>query len=105
VIGEAGVGYMLDRDYVVRPLMFDSEELEALMLGAQMVESWADPALAKAARQALNVESHLGRERLEAMVCVGHPESSGPDQKGGSNHQKTSVGHSQCRRATGHRRV
>ncbi|MCG8435477.1 MAG: HTH domain-containing protein, partial [Gammaproteobacteria bacterium] len=39
VIGEAGVGYALDRNYVVRPLMFEVEELDALALGAQMVES------------------------------------------------------------------
>jgi predicted DNA-binding transcriptional regulator YafY len=30
VIGEAGVGYVLDRDYTVRPLIFDTEELDAL---------------------------------------------------------------------------
>ena len=28
VIGEAGVGYMLDRDYLVQPLMFEVEELD-----------------------------------------------------------------------------
>lgn len=54
VIGEAGIGYMLDRNHIVRPLMFDVEELEALILGAQMVESWGDPDLAKAARRALD---------------------------------------------------
>ena len=54
IIGEAGVGYMLDKDYLVRPLMFGVEELDALMLGAQMVESWGDQALATAARQALD---------------------------------------------------
>ncbi len=54
IIGEAGVGYLLDRDYLVRPLMFDVEELDALALGAQMVESWGDRAIAKAARQAID---------------------------------------------------
>lgn len=54
VIGEAGVGYMLDRDYIVRPLMFDMDELESLILGAQMVESWGDADLAKATRRALD---------------------------------------------------
>lgn len=52
--GEAGIGYLLSRDYVVRPLVFDVEELEALALGAQMVQSWADPAMAQAARQSLD---------------------------------------------------
>ena len=54
LIGEAGVGYLLDRDYLVRPLMFDVEELDALTLGAQMVASWADPAIARSARQAID---------------------------------------------------
>ncbi len=54
IIGEAGVGYLLDRDYLVRPLMFDVEELDALALGARMVESWGDRAIAKAARQAID---------------------------------------------------
>lgn len=54
VIGEAGVGYMLDRDYIVRPLMFDMDELESLILGAQMVESWGDADLGKATKRALD---------------------------------------------------
>lgn len=54
IIGEAGVGYILDKDYVVRPLMFDVEELEALMLGAQMVRSWSDDAFGKSAKSAMD---------------------------------------------------
>ncbi len=54
IVGEAGVGYLLDKDYLVRPIMFDVEELDALALGAQMVESWGDQAIAKAARQAID---------------------------------------------------
>lgn len=52
--GEAGVGYLLSPHFVVRPLLFGDEELEALALGAQMVQSWADPAMAQAARKALD---------------------------------------------------
>ncbi|MEM8680508.1 MAG: YafY family protein [Planctomycetota bacterium] len=54
IIGEAGVGYLLSRDYLVKPLMFDVEELDALSLGAQMVESWGDAALARSARRAID---------------------------------------------------
>ena len=54
IIGEAGVGYMLDKNYVVRPLMFAVEELDALMLGAQMVQSFGDKELAMAANQAID---------------------------------------------------
>jgi predicted DNA-binding transcriptional regulator YafY len=54
IIGEAGAGYTLDKAYVVRPLIFDIEELDALMLGAQMVQNWGDSAIAKAAMSAIN---------------------------------------------------
>jgi predicted DNA-binding transcriptional regulator YafY len=47
--GEAGVGYVMQRGYDLPPLMFTEEEIEALVLGARIIESWADPALAKAA--------------------------------------------------------
>ncbi len=54
IVGEAGVGYVLDRDYTVRPLIFDVEELDALALGAQMVGSWGDRDIARAAKQAID---------------------------------------------------
>ncbi len=54
IIGEAGVGYMLSQDYQLRPLMFGLEELDALMLGAQMVKSWGDDSIAQAASQAID---------------------------------------------------
>ena len=54
IVGEAGVGYVLSRDYLLKPLLFDVEELDALSLGAQMVESWGDAAMARSARRALD---------------------------------------------------
>lgn len=54
IIGEAGMGYILDKDHIVRPLMFDVEELDALMLGVQMVKSWGDPELSKSAQSAID---------------------------------------------------
>ncbi len=58
--GEAGVGYTLGKGYDLPPLMFDREEIEALSLGARIVESFADVELARAARTALSkVESVL----------------------------------------------
>ena len=51
--GEAGVGYALHKTFELPPLMFDNEETEAILLGARIVQSWADPALAAAARRAL----------------------------------------------------
>jgi len=46
--GEAGVGYIL-RGYDLPPIMFNEQEIEALVLGVRIVESWADPELAAAA--------------------------------------------------------
>src|SRR5690606_19613210 len=49
------------------PLMFDREEVEALVLGARTAEAWGDSVLAGAARSALaKIEAVLprGRERL-----------------------------------------
>src|SRR5207244_8961200 len=44
-----GVGYILRPGYDLPPLMFDQPQLEALVLGARIVESWGDPELAMAA--------------------------------------------------------
>ena len=54
IVGETGVGYALDRNYTLRPLIFDVEELDALALGAQMVNSWGDREIARSARQAID---------------------------------------------------
>lgn len=65
--GEAGVGYVL-RGFDVPPLMFTSEEIEALVVGARMVEAWTTEQLSAAARQALlKIEAALP-ERLRAEL-------------------------------------
>jgi predicted DNA-binding transcriptional regulator YafY len=53
VRGEAGVGYRLERGFELPPLTFNSEEIEALVIGARMVEAFGDPELAKSARSAM----------------------------------------------------
>lgn len=54
VEGEAGIGYRLERgDFDLPPLMFGEDEIEALVLGARVVEGWGDPLLAQAATDAL----------------------------------------------------
>lgn len=47
--GEAGVGYILRPGFDLPPLMFNELEIEALLLGARIVQSWADTELAGAA--------------------------------------------------------
>jgi predicted DNA-binding transcriptional regulator YafY len=53
IAGEAGVGYTLRRDFDIPPLMFDREEISALVLGARMVEAWGGNELTAAANRAL----------------------------------------------------
>ena len=51
--GEPGIGYMLRPGFLLPPLMFSEEEIEALVLGSRWVADRADAPLAKAARNAL----------------------------------------------------
>lgn len=51
--GEAGVGYRLKAGFDVPPLMFTLNEIEALAIGARMVEAWGGPVLAESARTAI----------------------------------------------------
>ncbi len=51
--GAAGVGYLLRDGFDLPPLMLEVDELEALLIGTRIVESWADPDLARAARTML----------------------------------------------------
>jgi predicted DNA-binding transcriptional regulator YafY len=53
ILGEAGMGYTLRRDYDLPPLMFDQREITALVLGSRMVAAWGDAELASAANDAL----------------------------------------------------
>jgi predicted DNA-binding transcriptional regulator YafY len=69
--GEAGVGYALDAGYDLPPLMFTVEEIEALVLGARMVETWCDVELAAAARDVLaKVEGILPRHLRERFATT-----------------------------------
>ncbi len=51
--GEPGVGYVLRPGFMLPPMMFSEEEIEALVLGSRWVADRADSALAGAARDAL----------------------------------------------------
>src|ERR1051326_5100526 len=48
--GEAGVGYVLRPGFVLPPLMFSAEEMEALVLGARWVADRGDDRLPARAR-------------------------------------------------------
>lgn len=51
--GEAGVGYVLRPGFMLPPLMFSEDEIEALVLGSRWVAARADARLGEAARNAL----------------------------------------------------
>lgn len=68
--GEAGVGYTLHRTYDLPPLMFDEDEVEALVLGARLVAAYGDAHLARAAQSVLSkVEAVLPKE-LESRLTT-----------------------------------
>ena len=51
--GEPGVGYVLRPGFLLPPLMFSEEEIEALALGAKWVARRTDDALSEAAGNAV----------------------------------------------------
>lgn len=66
--GEAGVGYILRRGFDLPPLMFSEAEIEAMVLGARVVASYSDPAMAKAANEALARVEAVLPDRLKARL-------------------------------------
>src|ERR1051326_4790779 len=52
--GEAGVGYRIRPGYDLPPLMFDRDEIQALVLGARIVRQYGDAALARASESILS---------------------------------------------------
>jgi len=65
ITGEAGLGYRLMKGFHLSPLMFNAEELAALLLGARMVQTWTDKGLARAARQAMAKIEHVIPDHLK----------------------------------------
>ncbi len=68
VVGEAGVGYALAKGFDVPPLMFTGEEIEALVLGARIVQAWGDPELKRGAAEALQKIEAVLPERLKRAI-------------------------------------
>lgn len=65
---EAGVGYRLRPGFSLPPLMFEEDELEALLLGAKMVKGWSDSQLGNAAQRALDKIHAVLPERVHAHI-------------------------------------
>jgi len=76
--GEAGIGYVLDRDFDMPPLMLTPDELEAAVLGAQWVADRGDAVLAGAARDLISKIAAAVPERLRPFIVepsIGAPTS------------------------------
>jgi predicted DNA-binding transcriptional regulator YafY len=63
---EAGVGYRLRPGFSLPPLMFEEDELEALMLGVRMVQGWSDIQLGDAANRAFDKIKAVLPDQLHA---------------------------------------
>src|SRR5262252_4317590 len=66
--GEAGVGYRIRPGYDLPPLMFDREEIQALVLGARIVRRFGDPALARASDAILAKVASVLPKELEPLL-------------------------------------
>jgi predicted DNA-binding transcriptional regulator YafY len=78
--GEAGVGFTLDRGFDLPPLMLTPDEIEAVVLGAELVKVHADPSLARAAIDVLTKVAHILPKGLRDIIdepSVGTPPSRG----------------------------
>lgn len=64
IVGEAGLGYQLKTGLLLPPLMFDINELEALVLGLRWVQSNTDKELKDSALRAIN--------KINAIVTPPH---------------------------------
>lgn len=80
--GEAGVGYVLRPGFLLPPLMFSQQEIEALVLGSRWVAGRADTELAQGASSALTkiaaVLPDELREELENSALLVGPGQSVP---------------------------
>ena len=76
--GEPGVGYVMKAGFMLPPMMFRSEELDALVLGMRWVADRCDKtlssgALSTLAKIAAILPTELRRELEESSLLVGAP--------------------------------
>ena len=72
VDGEAGVGFVLGPGFVLPPLMFSAEQIEAVVLGVRMVSRLDDEPLAHAALEALvKIAAVLPGDGRETIAAIG----------------------------------
>jgi predicted DNA-binding transcriptional regulator YafY len=78
--GEAGVGFVLRPGFVLPPLTFSDEELEALVLGSRLVAQRSDAPLARAAMNVIaKIAAVLPDDLREGIDGTGLLAGPGPD--------------------------
>ncbi len=70
--GEAGVGYVLKPGFMLPPLMFSEEEIEAIALGSRWVAARGDDRLGLAARNALAKIASVLPDDLRDEIDLGN---------------------------------
>jgi predicted DNA-binding transcriptional regulator YafY len=80
--GEAGIGYLLRPGYDLPPLMFDTAEIEAVVLGLAMVVERGDEEMSRGATNALAkiravVPQDVADTAWKALLIVPHPLEKG----------------------------
>jgi len=86
--GEAGLGYVLKPGFVLPPLMFGEEEVDALILGLRLVAQRGDPNLERAAADALaKITAVLPQDLADAATVSGL--LAGPTSAGATPHMAT----------------
>jgi len=68
--GAPGIGYMLRRGFDLPPLMFTSEEIEAIVVGARLVARTGDPGLQDAAESVLSKVTVVLPDALRAQLAA-----------------------------------
>jgi predicted DNA-binding transcriptional regulator YafY len=66
--GEAGVGFVLRPGFLLPPLMFSEEEIQALAVGADWVAKQTDQGLARAAQNAIGKIASVLPPDLRALI-------------------------------------
>jgi predicted DNA-binding transcriptional regulator YafY len=80
--GEPGVGYVLRPGFMLPPLMFSEEEIEAIVLGSRWVADRTDAALSGAARSALaKISAVLPADLKDSLDNVGPSDRTGKSDR------------------------
>jgi predicted DNA-binding transcriptional regulator YafY len=72
VAGEPGVGFVLRSGFLLPPVMFTAEEVDALVLGSRLVVDRADKQMAEAARRAMAKLSAVMPNDLSDRIDAQH---------------------------------